>query len=964
MSKFLNKYTIKISKVPKYTDFNGKLLEFIDPQLAKLILESKDPRISDESREEFRKMMACAYPKSAMCPVKYRNRHGLGRFYPECPTEYLDTGARNPTHGKYYSGLISMPRIIKNTIFHYQEWVDIDQVKGHPTMLHDLATRNELAVPGLKDYLEPGRFDEYVKILGEFYSADPKKPLTTKHVKHLFNSTIYGGGFKKWVESVEEGKMKGVDQIWTMEPVALKNKDKKHELYTKFKNDLTRLTDKIYAANPEIVELVCGDLSFKATDNEYERSRVLHDRKSRVMSYVCGTIEHEITYQAYKFAKKNSLVPTLLVSWGYDGFTAPASTSSIRDEGAIDAINAHVQKVTGMPTVRFVIKEFSPDELLTDCLDARNEMPDFVRDESPTEDQVLEDNYQAWKKEFEKDWCKVLDQSVFLRTSGSTPLFKKHGDFVVSYGHLHVLDKNGRKEQCIAMWHADQNMRTYDRIGCYPPPMECPERVFNTWADSPFEGTSGNADHEGVRLFINHLKILCNHDHDTAEFFLDWIAQSLQQPGKKVGSMITLISSQGAGKTSVVQYLRALYGLDKVLETTTPERDVWGHFNGPMATAFLVVLSEVDKRNSLGSDGKIKALVTDEFVPINPKGMAPYTIQSFHRFIMCTNNLDPVTTSEDDRRNVIVRASDEMIGNTEYFTQLHENLKNAEVLEGLFAFFMDRDISTRNFARPPTTAYHTTIKSCNKSTFDAFMENFTYTHRASQYVDRTGTSMLQDFKEWCFEHGVDDKMSSAQLVKNVILRLPSGATAELQRTNTGRPRRYYMNVLKRKYNVDQEQSDAKVSASVPLFIVQPKPNSAPSPIFQTKPVPAPVVQPKPVPVPTPVIAQPIKQIEACPDNVPHLAVWTATHGHGDKVQWGATTLTVHLTPAKKRNLSDGKTLFIPRLGDAANHLTMAPDQITPVQVQASAPEEPPVPTKKAKHTRPATTTVCMFEDEE
>ena len=944
MSKFLNKYAIKIAKVPKYTDFNGNLLEFIDPQLAQLILDSKDPRISDESREEFRKMMACAYPKSAMCPVKYRNRHGLGRFYPECPTEYLETGARNPAHGKYYSGLISMPRIIKNTIFHYQEWVDIDQVKGHPTMLYDLATRNELAVPGLKDYLKPGRFDEYVKILGDFYSADPTKPLTTKHVKHLFNSTIYGGGFKKWVESVEEGKMKGVDQIWTMEPVALKNKDKKHELYMNFKNDLTRLTDKIYAANPEIVEMVCGDLSFKATDNQYEKSSVLHNRKSRVMSYVCGTIEHEITYQAYKFAKKNSLVPASLVSWGYDGFTAPESTSSIRDKGAIDAINAHVQKVTGMPTVRFVIKEFSPDELLMDCLNARNLMPEFVRDDTPTEDKVLDDNYQAWKKEFEKDWCKVLDQSIYLRTSGSTPLFKTKADLVISYQHLHVRDKNGKNIQCLGIWTDDPQIRTYDRIGCYPPPMECPERVFNTWAETPFEGTSGDADHEGVRMFVNHLKIICGHDHDTTEFFLDWIAQSLQQPGKKVGSMVTLISSQGAGKTSVVQYLRALYGLDKVLETTTPERDVWGHFNGPMATAFLVVLSEVDKRNSLGADGKIKALVTDEFIPINPKGMAPYTIQSFHRFIMCTNNLDPVTTSDDDRRNVIIRASDEMIGNAAYFTQLHDNLKKVEVLEGLFAFFMDRDISTRNFARPPTTEYHTTIKSCNKSTFDAFMENFTYTHRASQFVDRTGTSMLQDFKDWCVIHGVDDKMSSAQLIKNVILRLPSGSTAELQRTNTGRPRRYYMKVLKRKYNIDQEEPDAEEIPQTPAPIARLKPVATPV-------LPAvlpPITQPKPNPAL--VEASPTKKLDACPDNVPQLAIWTATHGHGDKVQWGTTTFSIFLTEAKKRNLFDGKTLFIPRLGDAVNHLTTAPDQNTSV------------PTTKAKYTRP-TATICMFENE-
>ncbi len=66
------------------------------------------------------------------------------------------------------------------------------------------------------------------------------------------------------------------------------------------------------------------------------------------------------------------------------------------------------------------------------------------------------------------------------------------------------------------------------------------------------------------------------------------------------------VISEGAGKTIFINILSRILGPGKVLQTTEPEKNVWGNFNSLMINAFLVVLSEVDKRNSIGADGKIK----------------------------------------------------------------------------------------------------------------------------------------------------------------------------------------------------------------------------------------------------------------------------------------------------------------------------------------------------------------------
>jgi hypothetical protein len=48
-----------------------------------------------------------------------------------------------------------MPRIIKNTLYHYAGWIDIDQVKGHPTLLLEIAKRTGERIPSYEDYLAP-----------------------------------------------------------------------------------------------------------------------------------------------------------------------------------------------------------------------------------------------------------------------------------------------------------------------------------------------------------------------------------------------------------------------------------------------------------------------------------------------------------------------------------------------------------------------------------------------------------------------------------------------------------------------------------------------------------------------------------------------------------------------------------------------------------------------------------------
>jgi hypothetical protein len=115
-------------------------------------------------------------------------------------------------------------------------------------------------------------------------------------------------------------------------------------------------------------------------------------------------------------------------------------------------------------------------------------------------------------------------------------------------------------------------------------------------------------------------------------------------------------------------------GNNKVLESQTPDRDVWGNFNGLMANAFLVAVDELEKQKAKDM-AQIKGLITEPTLPINQKGKGQYIINSFHRFLGMSNGENPIATGKNDRRKLIVRCSDELIGksekNVEYFNRFY-----------------------------------------------------------------------------------------------------------------------------------------------------------------------------------------------------------------------------------------------------------------------------------------------------
>jgi hypothetical protein len=213
--------------------------------------------------------------------------------------------------------------------------------------------------------------------------------------------------------------------------------------------------------------------------------------------------------------------------------------------------------------------------------------------------------------------------------------------------------------------------------------------------------------------------------------------------------MPILISRQGSGKGTLLQLFYKMLGQNKVFETSDPNRDVWGNFNSKMKDCFLVNLDELSKKDLIDSIGKVKALVTNSAMTINEKGISQYSITSYHRFIVTTNSDDPIPTSKDDRRNLIIRSSDEKKGDSKYFDKMYEYLSNENVIRTCYDYFKSVEgVDKFGLIPMPQTEYQNELKEMNESPMDCWLKRFVLDNYDKEEIELFGNETYQLCNDW------------------------------------------------------------------------------------------------------------------------------------------------------------------------------------------------------------------------
>ena len=128
--KFLKSWTIDTDNLPQYTAFKGTFDVKLDYPLLKLIYDSDEPIYTEDRKQLLLPILNKINKITSILKVNHSTRFGLGRFYAD---ESISP--------------ICVSRHIKHTLFQFIDWIDLDMVKGHPTMLYCIAKNNNISFP-------------------------------------------------------------------------------------------------------------------------------------------------------------------------------------------------------------------------------------------------------------------------------------------------------------------------------------------------------------------------------------------------------------------------------------------------------------------------------------------------------------------------------------------------------------------------------------------------------------------------------------------------------------------------------------------------------------------------------------------------------------------------------------------------------------------------------------------------
>ena len=679
----------------------------------------------------YRKMV-----KRGLAAVKYAR--GRGNPY----------GRSNPAKAL---GLFSIRREIRHTLA-FASMFDIDVKNCHPEMLNQLCEAESIPHAEL---------DNYVKNRQDCYDLCTRSyGCSEEYVKTGFIMYCYGGGFDSWVKKEVNGE-RCVDPAKCHASVLKNGEVLELNLMREFRESMSRIHNHAVNRNPDLVKVVTKLKAAKGLGPAH------FNMSGSVCSFMLQEYEIRVLEQMYKHALAHGYIKNGVCTLAADGIMLN------KYDPCLLADFADLVKATIGFSLVFTQKpmEKGYNAILDDHQIAPPPSAE-VKEESGTCEKI----FGQLVGPFEKHHTKILNDSVFVKECDGEIVVMSEHNLIVANKHIQCgLNANGSPVRFIDKWLSyNDNINLKDRMEVYPNPDDCPDNVFNLWRPFAMETkTAPYTPHaEGLAAMLHLIRVLCGNEDPVYDYVIGWIAMMIQNPEVKTTCLV-FISNEGAGKGTLIGLLKKMLGHNKVLETSTTSRNVWGPFNGAMVNAFLVNLNEMEYSETANAEGQIKALITDSSMTINKKGVNQFKINSAHHFIVTTNKENPIKTTKGDRRKLIARSSDEFKGNHEHFKYIYALLDDEDLIRTCYDYFKEYDLSTYSHTAIPETEYQNDLKELSVSPVEQWLEEFTRTNRHETTLELLGIDIFERFSTWAATNNVKYDTNPLKLgVKLTNLKIP------------------------------------------------------------------------------------------------------------------------------------------------------------------------------------------------
>jgi hypothetical protein len=361
--------------------------------------------------------------------------------------------------------------------------------------------------------------------------------------------------------------------------------------------------------------------------------------------------------------------------------------------------------------------------------------------------------YGLTKEKYERDYKMAFidtTNNISYKIDGVVHYFSKT-DMLFKLDDVRIKDN-----PFFLRWSKDPTKQRFNCVGVYPHDTTCPDSVLNLWngydvekiqPDQPLGKVEPNtADEAGFGvadpdLFMNHLKIICK-ESVVFEFLLDWLANMFQDPSKQ-SIMVVIQGEEGSGKSVICDFITKILGRDYCIEINSVEHALFGRFNAQLVNKVFVNINEIDRATMSAYGEQIKTIITEPTITIEAKGKGRFDVVSLLHLMTTCNNENVFKITEASRRFMYFETSNELIGNTDYFSALFNYIQQPKNQRRFYDLMMNRPVKKQITIKDiPITDDMRKQFEFNRDPIEDYARDFTYKLTAMENYDTYKSYLL------------------------------------------------------------------------------------------------------------------------------------------------------------------------------------------------------------------------------
>jgi hypothetical protein len=284
------------------------------------------------------------------------------------------------------------------------------------------------------------------------------------------------------------------------------------------------------------------------------------------------------------------------------------------------------------------------------------------------------------------------------------PQFKEHSKWSTESVAEKSVNKNGdivtKKVSAAPVWIRWPMRRSATGITYAPGlPKITDGGEYNQWKGWGCQPKKGD-----IQPFLALMKFLfADAEKGAMDWFLDWCAYPLQNPGIKIFSSVLIHGAQeGTGKSLVGYTLGRIYG--KNFKEITDD-DIRGGYTAWAENKQFIMGDEITGSDKREHADTLKRLITQRSITINTKYVPQYDVPDCINYFFTSNHPDAFFMSDHDRRYFINEVLGEPLA--ESFYRGYDAWLWGDGPSALFHWLLERDISKFS---PTAPAFKTKAK--------------------------------------------------------------------------------------------------------------------------------------------------------------------------------------------------------------------------------------------------------------